>query len=66
MCTKAPDCCSRKCAAQARLMLNEPLQMHADHVRPVRPTHAMEDAVAQDAGIVDQDVDAAERRRARP
>ena len=26
MCTKAPDFCSRKCAAQARLMLNEPLR----------------------------------------
>ncbi len=36
------------------------VQMHGDHVRPVRPAHAVEDAVAQDAGIVDQDIDAAE------
>src|SRR5215212_7845481 len=35
--------------------------MHVDDVVPVRPAHAMEDAVAQDAGIVNQDVDAAER-----
>ena len=45
-----------------------PLQVDVDDVRPVRPAHAVEDAVAQDAGIVDQDVDAAEgveRRSAR-
>ena len=35
--------------------------MHVDHVRPVRPAHLVEDDVAQDAGIVDQDIDAAER-----
>src|SRR6266571_7184802 len=42
------------------------MQVHVDDVRPVRPAHAMEDAVAQDAGIIDEDVDAAEmleRRR---
>ena len=36
------------------------VQMHVDHVRPVRPAHAVEDAVAQNAGIVDEDIDAAE------
>jgi len=35
------------------------VQMHVDDVRPIRPTHAVEDTVAQDAGVVDQDVDAA-------
>ena len=40
MCTKAPEFCSRKCAAQARLMLNEPLRWTVEHVRPVRPAHA--------------------------
>ena len=34
--------------------------MHVDHIRPVRPAHLVEDDVAQDAGVVDQDVDAAE------
>ena len=34
--------------------------MHVDHVRPVRPAHLVEDDVAQNTGIVDQDVDAAE------
>ena len=37
--------------------------MNRQHVRPVRPAHAMEDAVAQNAGIVDQDVDPAEGRQ---
>jgi len=36
------------------------VEMHVDDVVPVRPTHAMKDAVAQDAGVVHQDVDAAE------
>ena len=36
------------------------VQMHLDDVGPVRPAHAVEDLVAQDAGVVDQDVDAAE------
>src|SRR4051812_22353998 len=36
------------------------VQMHHDDVGPVRPAHAMEYLVAQDAGVVDQDVDAAE------
>src|SRR5215468_2801808 len=36
------------------------VEMYRQHVRPVRPAHAMEDAVTQDAGVVDQDVDAAE------
>src|SRR5438105_8163407 len=36
------------------------VQMHHDDIGPVRPAHAVEDLVAQDAGVVDQDVDAAE------
>ena len=36
------------------------VQMHHDDVGPVRPAHAVEYLVAQDAGVVDQDVDAAE------
>ena len=36
------------------------VEMHIDHVRPVRPAHLVEDDVAQNAGVVDQDVDAAE------
>ena len=34
--------------------------MDREHVRPVRPAHAVEDTVAQNASVVDQDVDAAE------
>ena len=34
--------------------------MHSQHVVPVGPAHLVEDAVAQDAGIVDQNVDATE------
>jgi hypothetical protein len=41
------------------------VEMHRQHVRPVRPAHAMEDAVAQNAGIIDQDVDPAEGRQRR-
>jgi hypothetical protein len=37
------------------------VQMHGDDVQPVRPAHAMKDFVAQDAGVVHQDVDALER-----
>src|SRR5579864_8302225 len=37
------------------------VQVHADHVGPVRPAHAVKDAIAQNAGIVDQNVDPAER-----
>ena len=36
------------------------VQMHVDHHLPVDMAHAMEDAVAQDAGIVDDAVDPAE------
>src|SRR5919198_3210653 len=36
------------------------IEVDRQHVRPVRPAHAMEDAVAQNAGIVDQNVDAPE------
>ena len=36
------------------------VQMDRDHVGPVRPAHAVENLVAQDAGVVDEDVDAAE------
>jgi hypothetical protein len=52
MCTNAPEFCS--------------WQVHGDHVMPVRPAHAVENAVAQDAGIVDENVDAPEcfQRRA--
>ena len=35
-------------------------QMHVDHHLPVDMRHAMEDAVAQDAGVVDDAIDAAE------
>ena len=41
-------------------MLNEPLRCTRDHVGPVRPAHLVKDHVTQDAGIVDEDVDAAE------
>src|SRR5262249_50302926 len=41
------------------------VEVHGEHIRPVRPAHAVEDAVAQDAGIVHQDVDAAERGKRR-
>ena len=34
--------------------------MHADHVVPLVDGHVDEHAVAQDAGVVDQDVEAAE------
>src|SRR5262245_10703391 len=34
--------------------------MHSDDVGPVRPAHLVKDLVAQDAGIVDEDVDPAE------
>ncbi len=36
------------------------VEMDVEHVLPVRVAHPVEDRVAQDAGIVDQDVDAAE------
>ena len=35
------------------------MQMYGDHIRPIRPAHLVEDHVAKNAGIVDQDVDAA-------
>ena len=34
--------------------------MHIDHHLPVHVAHAVEDAVAQDAGVVDHAIDAAE------
>jgi hypothetical protein len=40
--------------------------MDVDDIRPVAPAHAVENAVAQNAGIVDQDVDAAESIERRP
>src|SRR5215831_12656002 len=42
------------------------MQVHVDDVRPVRPEHTMKDTVAQDAGIVYENVDTTEgiqRRR---
>ena len=36
------------------------IEVNGQHVRPIRPAHAVKDSVAQDAGIVDQDIDAAE------
>jgi hypothetical protein len=42
------------------------VEMNVDHVRPVAPAHAVENAVAQNAGIVGQDVDAAEGVERRP
>ena len=35
------------------------VQVDHDYVGPVRPAHAVEDLVAQDAGVVDENVDAA-------
>jgi hypothetical protein len=35
------------------------VEVHPQHVRPVRPAHAMEDTVAQNAGVVDQHIDPA-------
>ena len=34
--------------------------MHGDHVGPVRPAHLVKNHIAQDAGIIDENVDAAE------
>ena len=36
------------------------VQVDIDDIRPIRPAHAMKNAVAQDAGIVHQNIDAAE------
>src|SRR5579885_3723270 len=36
------------------------VEMHGNHLAPIRPAHAMKNAIAQDAGIVHQYVDAAE------
>src|ERR1700678_1981458 len=36
------------------------VEVNVDNVGPVGPAHAMKNAIAQDAGIVDQNVDAAE------
>src|SRR5436190_12941827 len=33
------------------------VQVHVDHVVPIRPAHAVEDTVAEDAGVVDENVD---------
>ena len=37
-----------------------PLEVHGDHRVPLRFVHAGDEAVAQDAGVVDHDVEAAE------
>ena len=42
------------------------VEMHVDDIGPVGPAHAVENAVAQNAGIIDQDVDVAESIERRP
>src|SRR4029079_156101 len=37
------------------------IEMHGNHVGPVRPAHLVKNHVAQDSGIVDEDGEAAER-----
>src|SRR5262245_5188360 len=36
------------------------VEVHVDHMRPVRPTHLVEDDIAQYACVVDENVDATE------
>src|SRR5438876_10726628 len=36
------------------------IEVNGQHIRPTRPADAVKQSVAQDAGIVDQDIDAAE------
>jgi len=49
-----------KMAGDGAAHVERAVEMHRDDVVPVGPAHLVEDAVAQDAGVVDQDIDAAE------
>ena len=53
-------CSSRQYSQAWRLMLNDALEVHADHRVPVLLAHVEDHPVAQDAGVVDDDVELAE------